>query len=107
MTKSEMITVLAIFLGPIVAIQVDKFIDSRRERRNKKLWIFRALMATRGTPLAPEHVAALNMIDIDFYRGNKREEKVIDSWKIYLSHLCDAPKDSKDPNFSSSSTLLR
>lgn len=101
MIRIQWLTIFAILLGPIIAIQVQKFIETRTETRNRKLWIFRTLMATRGTPLAPEHVTALNMIDIEFYKGNKNEEKAVESWKIYLNHLCEAPKDTKDPNYNS------
>jgi len=35
-----------------------------------------------------EHVQALNMIDLSFYNGNKKEKAVIEAWQNYLDHLC-------------------
>lgn len=49
-------------------------------------------MATRGARLSPEHVRALNMIDLTFYgKGitgrTKMEQDVLNAWKEYLDHL--------------------
>jgi len=45
------------------------------------------LMATRASPLAPDHVKALNMIDIEFYGKEKKYKDVIEAWKAYLDQL--------------------
>jgi len=37
------------------------------ERRNRKAWLFHSLMAPRAARVSPEHVQALNMIDLVFY----------------------------------------
>jgi hypothetical protein len=58
--------VVAVLLGPILAIQAEKFLHSRRERRQRKLEVFRTLMANRAAGLSPAHVEALNRIDIEF-----------------------------------------
>jgi len=85
-------TIAATLLGPIFAVQVQKFLERRGETRNEKMWVFRNLMATRGVTLAPEHVRALNMIDLAFNGGKsnqrkKTENDVLDAWKEYLAHL--------------------
>ena len=88
MDATNIITVLAIFLGPIFAVQVQKFIEYRNEHRNKKLSIFHILMSTRGIKLSAEHVYALNMIDIEFYgkthfgkrKQTNGEKKVTIAW---------------------------
>ena len=67
MTISDWLVILAIIIAPILAVQVQKIIESRRSKRERKLQVFKALMATRATPLSPIHVEALNMIDIEFY----------------------------------------
>ena len=66
MKFSEVLTILAVILGPILAVQAQKAIERWRERRNRKLWVFKTLMATRGSRLSPNHVQALNMIDLEF-----------------------------------------
>lgn len=84
--------VCATILGPILAVQVQKFIERSNQSHNRKVDLFEQLMATRAARLSFEHVRALNMIDIYFYgkgplRRSKTEQSVIDSWKIYFSHL--------------------
>jgi len=86
MTAVEVITILAILAGPVLAVQAQKWIENFREKRNRKLHIFRTLMATRAAKVSAEHVRALNMIDIAFYDDSKVKE----AWKEYLDHLYDA-----------------
>lgn len=87
MKGSEWIMILAILLAPLVAVQVQKYIELILEKRSRKLKIFHTLMATRATRLVPVHVEALNMIDIEFYGKGRQEKEVQDAWKIYLDHL--------------------
>jgi hypothetical protein len=95
MELTDILIISATLLGPILAVQAQKFVEIVRERRQRKLWVFHTLMATRAARLSTEHVQALNMIDLTFYghrffgirRRTKREQTVIDSWKEYLDHL--------------------
>lgn len=109
--------IFAVIAGPILAVQAQKYIESIRESKNRKLRIFHTLMSTRATRLAPDHVAALNMIDIEFYgktRFGKRnqsigEKKITNAWKVYNDHLnnkaseerIDAWIDKSDELFTS------
>ncbi len=77
MTISDYSIVFAALAGPILAIQVQKFIERRQEKKNLKLWVFRQLMATRSARLSADHVQALNMIDVAFYE----EKGVREAWK--------------------------
>ena len=63
MTLTDILTILAVFLAPVVAVQVQKWLEVFREQRARKLWIFKTLMATRAATVSQEHVQALNMID--------------------------------------------
>ncbi len=101
MTKTELLMILAVVIGPILAVQIQKFIETWKERRNKKLEIFKTLMATRGSPVSVMHVQALNMIDLEFYGKNRKEQSVVESWKIYLDHLGDGPKNLEAPAYQS------
>lgn len=96
MRTTELLTIIALILGPILAIQVQKFIEKRSEKRIRKMHIFSSLMATRATPLAPLHVEALNRIDIDFYE----DKKVKEAWKALLDNFEHYPTDPKAVNFS-------
>jgi hypothetical protein len=89
----EILTLIAIFVGPITAIQVQKFIEYRNEHRSRQLHIFRTLMGTRATRLAPEHVAALNMIDMDFSVKKKKEKPTVLAWRVLLDQFGKYPSE--------------
>lgn len=106
-TTLTVISVFAIIAGPILAIQVQKLIERITHRRDEKRRLFMTLMATRGRPLALEHVQALNMIDIIFsgkskamsiimsiifWRRSKKDKAVIEAWSEFRDHLYDYPK---------------
>lgn len=59
--------VIATLLGPVFAVWVTRQIDGHRQTRERRMSVFRSLMATRRTSLAAERVAALNMVEIEFY----------------------------------------
>ncbi len=101
MTIADALMIIAVILGPILAVQVQKRIELWRSGRERKIHIFKILMATRGTPVTPNHVEALNLIDIEFSGNNKKEKSVRDAWKIYLNHLCEYPRDYQDPAYKS------
>lgn len=99
MTISDWAIVLATALSPLIAIQVQKFIEHATERTSAQKRIFYALMATRAAQVAPEHVQALNMIDLEFggpsWRGKTaKEREVITRWRIYADHLNVTVDDS-------------
>jgi len=91
MTLTDSLTILAIVIAPLVAVQVQKRLEIFREERGRKLWIFKTLMATRAATVSAEHVQALNMIDLEF--REKRYRNVTTAWKTYLDHLGSYPKD--------------
>lgn len=101
MTIADWLMISAVFLGPMAAVQVQKIIEWKREKKNRRLYIFRALMTTRGNPISAVHVEALNMIDIEFYGNDKNDKKVVETWRAYLNHLCSGPNDITDPNYQS------
>lgn len=95
METRDWVTTVAVVAGPILAVQAQKMIEALRERRYRRLRIFKTLMATRAERLSRDHVQALNMIDIEFY-GRRifgtqfqslREKTVTNSWKNYNQHL--------------------
>lgn len=64
---SDWIMIAAVIAGPILAVWVTRFHDSRNEKRSRQLAILRSLLKTRQLRIDPEHVGALNLIDIEFY----------------------------------------
>lgn len=76
-------TLAAILLGPILAVFITRFVDSYRAAKERRLEIFRTLMRTRLTPVHPDHVGALNLVELEFI-GYKA---VIEAWRTYLQSL--------------------
>jgi hypothetical protein len=97
MEMKDIIMTLAVIIGPILAVQIQKTLEQFREKKQNRLHIFRTLMSTRAQRLHRDHVQALNMIDIEFY-GRKipfiktryqtsQEQAVTHAWKSYNDHL--------------------
>lgn len=59
--------VIATLLGPVLAVWVTRHNDETRQIRERRMNVFRALMATRRATLAAERVTALNMVEIEFH----------------------------------------
>jgi hypothetical protein len=59
--------VIATLVGPVLAVLVTRHVDKLRQVRDRRLEIFRSLMATRRAILAPDKVRALNLVEIEFY----------------------------------------
>ena len=97
---SEWLTIAAIVIGPIAAIQIDRYLQRRKEIRERKVKLFRELMATRGTRLSTRHVEALNLISVEYSSTSTSERPVLNAWKNYHAHLNDrlikAPAESND-----------
>jgi hypothetical protein len=86
MEVKDYITIVAVLLSPLFAVQAEKIIERIRSNKNRRIEIFKTLMATRGSRLSIDHVTALNQIDLEFY-GQKKYLKIIHAWKEYLDQL--------------------
>lgn len=117
MDSKDWIIVAATIAGPILAVQAQKAVEAFRERRVRKERVFGQLMATRAARLSPEHVQALNTIDIVFYgttvlgirRRSKREQAVLDAWKEYhdnLSEGADWPEAQQQAHYAKREELF-
>ncbi len=80
-------TIIAVLLGPIFAIQIDRFLQDQRAAKNRKLEIFRKLLITRAAPLAVNHIDALNLIEAEFDARKEKDRPVLDAWNEYWNHL--------------------
>ena len=95
MTLAEWMMIGAILVGPILAVQVQKYIEMLREKRGRRLQIFHTLMATRADRTSLSHVEALNRIDLEFHAPAFRQpfyqaagaRSVGEAWKLYRDHL--------------------
>src|SRR5262249_24204076 len=93
----EWLTLLAIVLGPILAVQAEKWIERLREEKREKLIIFRTLMRTRNNIVSHEHVDALNMIPLVFSKKKRKDLEVLKKWDSYLNFRNTPPPVSLEP----------
>ena len=91
---SDWLMIAATVTGPILAVQAQKWLERYRTDRDRKEAIFRTLMATRSMILHPDHVRALNGIELAFYsdaKGNVPRQRsaaaVVECWRTYFDHL--------------------
>ncbi len=85
------------FLGPIMAVQIQKLLERNRETNSSRTRLFKTLMSTRALNLSPVHVEALNAVPIEFYGTTGQLKSINLKWKIYYEHLL-LPANG-DPNW--------
>jgi hypothetical protein len=90
-------TDLAIFLatiaGPILAVWAAEWRQESKSKADRKEWVFRTLMSTRGAKLKPEHVAAINHIEFAFPK--KSCPAIEDARALYRKQLRSADSISE------------
>lgn len=59
------------------------FLERRRALRGRRLNVFYNLMRTRGTPLAPDAVNALNAIPLEFYGVTE----IVTAYRTFIAHI--------------------
>ena len=103
MTTNEILTLVAVILGPISAVGITLWIDGRRRDREQKIIVLRLLLATRHLPADPGFLAAINLIPVEF---NERPS-VISAYNEFIE--ATRPKldgVNNDAILSNSSTKL-
>jgi hypothetical protein len=101
-------TIMAIVVGPILAVRLQKLFERTAERRDEQRKLFMTLMSARGRAMAPEHVQALNMIDVVFADktdtlgerlfGGKKNRAVLDAWHQLNDHFGRYPEAPAKPS---------
>ena len=86
--------VFATIVGPILAVWASEWRQRRKAQTDRKEWVFRTLMSTRGAKLNPEHVAAINHIEFAFPR--KACPAIEDTRALYRRHLRSPDSISQD-----------
>jgi hypothetical protein len=93
MRTKDWVSVAAIVVGPLSAVLVTYFMDRWREAKQRRIWIFRTLLATRARKMRYEHVQALNLIDVDFKGWRRKFKTVRSAWDYYRKHLNTKPAE--------------
>lgn len=83
MSQETWAIVAATGLGPIFAVLITIWRDWRNSIKSRRLNVFRTLMATRRVGISPEHVNALNLVEVDFYGIGTVQR----CWRAYKDHL--------------------
>ena len=105
-TWFEWITIAAIVLGPVLALFIRRILDGIREKRERRVQLFLTLMRTRATPLAPDHVNALNSIEVVFDGENDR--RIREAWHKLLTHIvADASHPTWQERYNDLKVVLR
>ena len=102
MTGAEIVMAVAVVTGPIAAVLIARGLEKRavvrardlgerRVQRERRMDIFRTLMRTRtgSARLSADHVAALNLIEVEF----RNDSDVLEAWQKYFEILCRQPFD--------------
>jgi hypothetical protein len=118
MQTSDWVLAASTLLGPILAVQAQKYLDSIRQRGIHKDWIFHTLMAHRSARTNPDAVRAFNTIELAFYgtrffgalRQNAEEKRVVAAWRDFHRHLNPMPRissgDPREPAWVATSNEL-
>src|SRR5688572_7798687 len=106
MSMNDWLTLAAIVLAPLAAVQVSEYLGRRRQEREERLRVFKILMSTRASALHPSHVEALNLIDVVFAGTSKADRDIRGAWKQYLDHLSQSSTLAPDVWGPSRITLL-
>lgn len=77
------ITTAAIVIGPLSAVIISQWLQSRDKLKDRQLYVLRALMSTRRAPLNYDRIMALNLIDIEFSKNSNIRKIFKDLMTIY------------------------
>ena len=85
---NDVLLIMVTFIGPVAAVQAQKWIERSREKRDRRFRVFQTLMMTRAARAASiEHVQALNLIDLYFDGKGKDDKAIREAWAVYFDHL--------------------
>jgi hypothetical protein len=79
MNAYSWLTLIAIVLGPVVAVAITLVTESVRRARERRIQIMRMLLATRHLPADPQYNMAINLIPAEF----NDQKEVMDEWRKY------------------------
>jgi len=77
------ISVIAILISPLIAVQVTKYLDKKKEDKKHQMELFRILMGQRGLiPRTDEYLIALNQIDVIFHNFKPVRKAYAELYKV-------------------------
>ncbi len=88
------LTILALVLGPILAVATQLAFERRREIRRRKIGVLDTLMSYRGRFVHSDNVRAMNLVDVVFYDN----EEVRSKFTALLKHLDSDSMKADEPS---------
>jgi hypothetical protein len=85
----EWLTILAIVLGPVIAVLTQLWIQHRQNKKNQKLLVYGTLMSLRATWVHVDFVRAMNFVDVIFHK----DKAIRDKRKDLMTHILAKRKD--------------
>jgi hypothetical protein len=82
-TTNEIVTIVALVVGPVLAVFVTRYLDDQRMYKSRRMDVFRTLMRTRRSVLSPDHIGALNLVEIEY----ANDQLVLAAWKKLFEHF--------------------
>lgn len=76
----ELLTLIGIVIGPIVAVAITLWVEARRRDRDRQIQLMRMLLTTRHLPGDPAYTVAINTIPIEF----NKSKAVMLAWQVYI-----------------------
>ena len=95
---SDLAIIFATLVGPILAVWAAEWRHSRKAEHDRKEWVFRTLMSTRGAKLCQDHVQAINHIEFAFPKQSC--PAIDDARALYRKHL-------RHPDYLAEDTAVR
>ncbi len=80
---------------------ITKYLDAKKEKNNRRLWIFRTLVANFQNRSIYDFVSAINLAEIEF----DGDANVLKAWKNYRKAI--EPKNPKPSNEQEVRTALK
>lgn len=92
---SDLAIIFATLVGPILAVWAAEWRQQSKVERDRREWVFRTLMSTRGARLLQEHVAAISHIEFAFPKS--QYPGIDDARVLYRKQLRSRDSLSEDP----------
>ena len=86
---SEWVSLVGLFLGPIVAVLLTLYIEGRRRTRDQHIQIMRMLLSTRHLAGDPLYSVAINLIPIEF----NDSKPIMAAWRAYIEAVRFKPSE--------------
>ena len=90
MTFNEALTLVALFVGPTLAVLIQLRAERRKQQRDRQVETMRMLVSTRHLGGDPRWTQAINMVPIDFNAVGA----VMTAWRAYQAAIKYEPTPS-------------